>query len=64
MKSFVALGILVTVDNMFVSCLPLEIKLNGAAVNKSGVLKITEDNNTTKKVLKRFWKGNNRLMID
>ena len=37
-KSYVALGILGNVDNMFVACLPEEVKANGRLINRSRLL--------------------------
>ena len=53
-KSFVALGILVNVDNMFVTCLPEEVMKNGRVVNKQRLLILGEDHNTTRRVIKRL----------
>ena len=44
--------LLINVDNMFVKVLPDEIIANGMLLNKSGLLKMTIDHNTCRKLAK------------
>ena len=53
-KSFVALKIVVEIDDMFAKSLPKEILQNAFYLNSQSKLKISEDNNTTTKILKRM----------
>mmetsp|Transcript_3149 Transcript_3149/g.4805 ORF Transcript_3149/g.4805 Transcript_3149/m.4805 type:complete len:86 (-) Transcript_3149:53-310(-) len=52
-KSYVILGFLGTVDNIFVTSLPAEVKANAVNLNKSGLLKMGPDHNSFKKVFQR-----------
>ena len=49
---------------MFVSCLPNGVMSNAIHINNSGIMKLSADNNTTKRVIKRFLREQNRYRID
>ena len=59
-KTFVGLMLLNGIDNRFVNVLPKELVKNFNILNKSGLLIMTEDNNTTKGLLKRQFNKDNR----
>ena len=52
------LSFITTIDDMFASSLPAEIRTNAANLNKQKSLKITEDQNTYTKIFTRI-----KLMI-
>lgn len=58
-KSYVAMAFIIQIDNIFVTLFPDEIIENTKALNKSGLLKMTVDNNTTSRVVKRFLRKKN-----
>ena len=53
-KTFVTLGLVSSIDNMFTGNLPQAIKDNAAKLNSSGSLRMSEDRNTFKKMLIRL----------
>ena len=59
-KSFVALGIISSINAIYVDYLPQEVIENGKQLRQSGKMLITKDYNTTKYILKRLRKKENR----
>ena len=55
-KSYVTLGTICNVDNSFAATLPKEVFENAKKLNQEGALKIGEDHNSMKKIVKRFKK--------
>ena len=55
-KSYMVLGTICNIDNSFASGLPKEIFDNAKMLNKQKALKITHDNNTSSKIIKRLLK--------
>ena len=55
-KGFVTLGLITRLDDMFAAGFPQAVKDNANALDESGIMKMEQDNNTTTKVFKRFWK--------
>ena len=53
-KSYVTIGFILNIDNMFTGNFPQEVKQNAEKVNDSKVLKMGTDYNTFSKVYKRF----------
>jgi len=51
-KTYVALGFLINIDNLFCKTLPPDIQENANKLNKSGLLKIGIDNNTYEQIWK------------
>ena len=49
-KTYVALGFLLTIDNLFCKTLAPEIAENAKKLNDSGILKMGPDNNTYEKI--------------
>jgi hypothetical protein len=56
-KHYVAMGFIITIDDLFVTVIPKEIQENAVRLNKSGLLKVRRDSNSTVKVLKRVWRA-------
>lgn len=52
-KSYVTIGFILKIDNLFSDNFPVEIKENAAKLNKSKKLVIGEDMNTFRKLFKR-----------
>ena len=55
-KGFATIALVIKLDNMFAAGFPDEIKDNAEELNASGRLKMEPDDNSTKAVLKRFYK--------
>lgn len=55
-KSYVVLATICGVDNSFAATLPKEVFDNAKKLNQEGALRIGEDHNSMKKILKRFKK--------
>ena len=53
-KSFVTLGFMTTVDNLFIMNFPKEIIKNAITLNQSGSLKLGEDHNTFQRIFARI----------
>ena len=62
-KTFVTLMLLTNIDKLFVKVLPREIVNNSELLNKSGLLKMTIDNNTCRKLVKRQFHRNNCMRL-
>lgn len=61
LKQYVAIGLIINLDNFMTQCLPKECLENVERLNKSEVIKMPEDHNSTFKVLKRQFKDNKAL---
>ena len=53
-KTFVTLSFIVNIDDMFAATLPSELSANFKELNKSGLLKISENQNTLPMILRRL----------
>lgn len=53
-KGYTALGMILTIDNMFQDIFPAQAKQIVHMLNKEGVLRMSRDHNTTRSVIKRF----------
>ena len=62
-KSFVALRLVVSIDDMFASTLPQEILVNAYKLNSETKLKLSEDHNTYTKIFKRMSYSNLHVEI-
>ena len=62
-KQYVAMGFILNVDDLFHHIFPPEVILNQKELNDSGLLVVSVDNNSTKRVLKRLFKRKNIFNI-
>ena len=53
-KSFVALSIVVKIDDMFSASLPKEILDNAIKLNEQALIKLSLDHNTTRQIFSRI----------
>mmetsp|Transcript_36967 Transcript_36967/g.56628 ORF Transcript_36967/g.56628 Transcript_36967/m.56628 type:complete len:198 (-) Transcript_36967:89-682(-) len=56
-KDFVTLGFIIGIDDMFSDLVPVEVAENAAKLNKSQLLRLSKDNNSTSRVCRRMKKG-------
>lgn len=58
------MGLIINLDNIFNETLPKEVFENAKKLNNSSLLKMSEDNNTSFIILKKFFSDRNFLKID
>ena len=63
-KSFVALGFVVNIDDMFAASIPLDIKKNAERLNQGKKLKLTKDYNSFKEIFSRLSSKKNKVATE
>lgn len=63
-NGYVALGFILTIDDLFQDIFPQVLKDNVDNLNESGLLVMSEDNNTAQKLIRRLCRKKNRCRLD